>query len=338
MVSFRPLFYKFNVRKNPVLILFIMLHALPGVSQKDLARADKLYNENKYGEAVTLYDKMYEKKKDRKILLKLADANFMNENYAQAQKYYADYFHDSVYENIPQFVNYAKSSRLGGKMLLAATLYQKHFDILQDSSSKGMADIYKLYVDSAAFARSYDLDSNYNCITIDASESLDTMAAPIHYNWEFDDGKTEEGMKVEHCFGNDGLHKVVLNITDRKTELVRQRDTMLLIWLNPLPVKFAAPKTERRYFFVDFDATATDIPGYDILDYVWNMDNGELKSGQKIKYKFNESGNYRTKLIVIARDRSSGRHRLFSANKKIMIVESYEMPSKTFTDSINGNK
>lgn len=332
--------FRTEIYSKKILGLLVLLFYCQGVfSQKDLIpQADKLVSEKRYSEAIPLYDKIYEKKKDRSVLLKLADANYLNENYPQAQKYYAEYFRDSVYEHIPQFSYYAKSSRISGKIPLSVKLYQKLSDITQDASAKEMLKIYKLYVDSAQMTRSFNLDSNYNCVSIDASESVDTLAPPMFYNWEFEDGKTEEGIKVEHCFASEGEHKVILNITDKKTGRVRQRDTMLVIQLEKLPVKFTAPKSGKRYFYVDFDASETTIPGFDILDYIWEMDNGELSSGKKIKYKYNDSRDYSVKLVVIAQNKSTGRKQLFSANKKIAIVENYETPSKKFTDSLNGAK
>lgn len=324
-----------------VLLPFVLcFYGYTSFSQKDvLVQANKLFEEKKYGEAIPLYDKIYEKKKDRAVLLKLADANYLNENYAPAQRYYADYFRDSVYENIPQFSNYARSTKESGKIKLALKLYQKLFDITQDPAAKEILDTYTLYVDSSMYIRSFDLDSNYNCVTIDATTSLDTLASPMFYNWEFDDGKTAEGLVIEHCFAQEGLHSAILNITDKKTGLVKQRDTMLVLNIETLPVKFNAPKLAKRYFYVDFDASETVLPGYEIVDYLWHMDNnGEISSGKKIKYKYNTGRDYQVKLIVIAKNKITGRRELFSANKKIVVVENYDMPSKTFSDSLNDSK
>lgn len=334
----RIYFYKMiHARKFCVLIIFCFFF-VAAFSQKELQLADKLFNEKRYGEAIPLYDKIYEKKRNRKVLLKLADANYLNENYPQAQTYYAEYFRDSVYEHIPQFMNYARSSKNSGKMTLAVKLFQKQYDVNQDSSSKEMLNIYKLYVDSAQYVRSYDLDSNYNCVLVDATESLDTEAGPMSYSWAFDDGTIVDGLKVEHCFSNDGPHQVLLNVTDKRTGMVRQRDTLLWTSFEHLPIHFSSPKTIKRYFYTDLDASGTEIPGFHPVDYLWNMDNGEIVSGKKIKYKYNDSRAYRVKLVVVARDNINGKYRLYSANRNISVVESYEMPSKKFSDSLNGSK
>lgn len=339
MAQFNFFLFKPYTYGKASLILLLCVYGTVAFSQKDLLpQADKLFNEKRYSEAIPLYDKAYEKKKERPVLLKLADANFLNENYPQAQKYYAEYFRDTVYENIPQFGSYARSSRISGKIPLAVKLYQKMYEMSQEAEAKTIADTYKLYVDSSAFTRSFNLDSNYKCVTIDATQSLDTLAPPMLYSWEFDDGITADGLRTEHCFTTIGDHSVILNITDKKSGRVRQRDTMLVVHIDELPVTFKAPGTAKRYFYVDFEANEPSLPDYEIIDYLWDMDNGETAIGKKIKYKYNNSRDYWVKLTVIARNKTTGRRELFSANKRVEVVENYETPNKKFSDALNGSK
>lgn len=339
MFSHSLLVPNLNTQRQACFTFVFVMVCFFGFSQKGvLKKADALFNEKRFGEAIPLYDKIYQEKKDWAVLLKLADANYLNENYPQARKYYFEYFNDSVYENIPQFAYYARSSRLSGKIPEAVKLYQKLYDITQTDSSKRMLEIYRLYLDSSSNIRSYNLDSNYKCVTIDASESLDTLAAPMFYSWSFDDGKTKDGLVVEHCFNSPGLHHVVLNIIDKRTGLVKHRDTSLTFLIETPPVKFTVPEVSRRYFYLSFDAGPTDLPGYEIVDYLWDMGNEEINNGKTIKYKYNISGDYLIKLVVIAKDISTGAYRLFSANRKVAVLENYEVPSKKFTDSLNGIK
>lgn len=332
-------FFTPRLRRKEWLGLLLCMASLAGLSQKSLlSQAEKLFQEKRYNEAIPLYDKVYEKKKDRQVLLKLADANYLNENYPRAQKYYAEYFRDTVYENIPQFSNYAHSSKASGKISLAVALYTKMYENSLDTTAKSMAAIYKLYVDSGALTRSYSLDSNYNCVLIDASESLDTLAAPMFYQWEFDDGSTAEGLKTEHCFDSEGDHRVVLNIVDKETGYVRHRDTLLLVQIEKLPVRFKAPGKGRRYFFLDFEAEPPLLPDHEVIDYLWEMDNGDICSGARIRYQYNNSRDYLVKLFVIARHSGSGQIQLFSANRLIEVLENYETPSKKFSDALNEAK
>ena len=329
----------FNTLRKTCFTLCFVLGYFFSFSQKGLlTKADKFFDEKKFGEAIPLYNKIYDEKKERAVLLKLADANYLNENYSQAKKNYSEYFNDSVYENIPQFEYYARSSRLSGKIHEAVKLYQKLYDITQTDSSKRMLEIYRMYIDSSAFTRSFNLDSNYKCVTVDASESLDTLAAPMFYSWNFDDGKTQVGLVVEHCFTEPGIHSAILNIIDKRTGLIKHRDTSLTFLVESPPVKFTVPEVGRRYFYLDFDANKTELPGFEIVEYLWDMGNGEINDGKRIKHKYNSAGDYLIKLVVIARNTSTGAYKLFSANKNFTVLENYEVPSKKFSDSLNGVK
>lgn len=319
-----------------VLLFFICFTAS---SQKKLIlQADKCFNEKRYGEAIPMYTQIYEKNKDRATLLKIADCNYLNENYPQAQKFYANYFSDSIYENIPQFTNYANSSKLSGKIPLAVKLYQKIYEITQDEAAKTEYELYKYYLDNLPNVRVYDLDADYNCIVLDASESVDSAAAPLYYLWDFGNGETTAGTVLEHCFEKSGEHKVVLSIRDLATGVVKVNDTTLTVFVDSPPVQFIAPAIGRRYFDLDFDASQVELPGYTIVDYVWDMDNRQFTRGKKIKFRYNESRDYHVKLTVIAQSKYTSNKEIYSSTKKIEIRENYEMPSKKFTDSLNESK
>jgi tetratricopeptide (TPR) repeat protein len=329
----------FMNRMRSCYLLALCLVSFVAISQKNLVSlADGLFSQKKYNEAIPVYTKVFEKTKDRTVLLKMADCNYLNENYKPAQKLYAEYFRDSVYENIPQFTNYANASKLTGKVALAVKLFQKIYEITQDESAKNNYEIYKYYLDNISNVRVYDLDADYNCIVLDASESADSAAAPLFYLWDFGNGETKEGMLLEHCFDKGGEHKVVLSIRDVATGVIKTNDTTLTVFVDSPPVIFAAPKIGRRYFYLDFDASQVDIPGYNIVDYLWDMDNGDLIPGKKIKFRYNESTDYHVKLTVIAQSKYTNNKEIYSSTKKIEIRENYETPSKKFTDALNESK
>lgn len=322
------------------LALFAMLLCLPlsFFSQKNvLQNADQLMNDKKYNEAITLYKQVYDKKKEKPVLLKLADANYLNENYQQAQLYYSDYFSDTVYQDIPQFTNYANSAKSNGNLKLATQLYLKLYEKKQDPAAKSNYDLYTLYLDTTQKIRTYDLDSSYNCIDLDAGESVDPLASPLVYVWTFEDSTVTEGIRFEHCFTTGGLHKIMLSARDQQTGIVRINDTTITVFTEEPPVKFKAPRTGKRYLPVDFDASSTVLNNYDISEYIWNMDNGDIRMGRKIKYRYPNFGNYSVKLTIVAKNKSSGRTELLSSTKRIEITENYNS-GKSFTDQRNDAK
>lgn len=321
-----------------LLFVFVLLGGNLLSQKKEIQEADLLFTQKMYREASISYQKIYDKTKDRKMLLKLGDCSFSIENYLQAQKYYGDYFKDTLFENIPQYLNYAKSAKMNGNIPLVVKLNKQIYEKTEDQSAKKIYDTYRLYTDSLRFIRSYDLDSNYCCIVLDATAAIDTLAVPLFYLWDFGDGKTKEGISVENCFAKAGEYNVVLSVMDRQTGYTRKNDTTLSIVLEEQPVKFISPKIGRRYFFLDFDASQIILPAHEIIEYIWDMGTGETTTGKKVKYKFSESADYTVRLTLLAKNIFDHHVELFSAYRTVSIKENYEMPSKKFSDDLDKAK
>jgi hypothetical protein len=343
MGKFEQQTYSLSFRITLRTFVFVLLCSIFNFSgraqKKSIAEADQLYKDKQYGLALGSYIKAYEKNKDRSLLLKMGDCSYLGENYISAQQYYQAYFKDSVYEHIPQYANYAKSCKNNGDLKKSVRLYKKIAQINpEDTSARRNIETYGFYLDSVGLVFAFDLDLNYSCIDLDASESLDSTAAPMNYIWKFEDGTEKEGIKFEHCFPKSGEHKIVLNIRDKATGLVKQNDTTLTVSVLSPPVSFTAPENAKQYFYITFDASGTELYGYDILDYVWDMDNGEYAFGKKIKYKYNNLGDYNVKLTLVLRDKYSREKKLYASHKKIVIGNNYAVPSKTFSETMNESK
>lgn len=328
-----------NSMKHLTLILILTAISFSGAAQKKaLKEADMLFLQKKYAEAAISYSKIYTKKKDSTLLLKIADSYFSYQNYNQALSHYQRYFKDTTFRSVPQFSNYAVSAEKTGNIRLMVKLFKEIYANTQDISASERVNHYSLYTDSLSYIRSYDLDSNYCCVVVDAKSSIDSLAVPLFYIWDFGNGVTKEGIRVENCFPKAGTYTVVLNIMDSKTGYIKKNDTTLVIDVEEPPLHFKAPSGGRRYFFLDFDATQCSIPAYQITDYIWEMGNGETVLGKNIKYKYLESGEYTVRLTVIAKNIFSKGSELFSAYKTVSIKENYEEPSKTFADDIKQSK
>lgn len=320
-------------------ILFLLFSGTSLAQKKYISEADKLYKEKAYGQALGLYMKAYEKDKDRQVLLKMADCSFLSGNTLSAQNYYKDYFKDTVYENIPEYGRYASVCKENGDLKKAVKLWRKIATISpSDTAAKNLADLYGFYLDSVASFFAFDLDLDYNCIDLDATASVDSFAAPMSYLWRFDDGTEKEGVLLEHCFKEPGEHKVILSIRDKATGLLKQNDTTVVITVFNPPVRFKSPGGVKQYFNVVLDGSETELYGYEVLDYIWDLDNGEYAFGKKIRYKYNVLGDYSIKFSLLVRDKESGAKKIYSSYKRLVVNNNYAVPSKTFSDTMNENK
>lgn len=322
-----------------VLCFITVLPAFSQKYKKQVEKADVLFYEKKYGEAYASYRQIYLKHADDKdLLLKMADCNYLIDNLPLAQEYYARYFSDTIYSGIDQFTNYALATKKIGKVKLAAKLYRKIYENKQDSEAKSNYEIFGLYADSTDNTRSFNLDSNYKCVVLDAAESVDNEAAPLIYIWNLGDGVVTEGQKIEHCFTKTGANRVSLSVRDINTGVVHLNDTSIIIYIDSPPVTFTVSPKRSQFIDIYFNGEGTQVPGYDLIEYIWDMGNGETMRGNKIKYKYNNKGTYKVKLTVVAENTSTKTRQLFSSWREIEVQDIYTTPGKTYTDLRNEAK
>jgi hypothetical protein len=313
-----------RLSKALVILVVILLPCIANSQAKVIKQADEFYFQKRYKEAYGLYSKAYEKKKDKAVLLKMADCNYFVENFPVAQKYYADYFNGTQFQSLAQYAYYANASRLSGKLELAYQLYTNISKNGGDESSKTFVESCRLYLDSANKIRVYNIDSTYTCVEIDATDSHDALAAPMTYVWDFKDGTFGEGIKVSHCFQKTGLNRISLSIRDKTYGYMRVNDTVLSVFIDAPPVQFTCNKRPRQYIYTNYDATKLSIDNFDILEYIWDLGDGEVSLGKKVSYKFDKLGYYTIKLTVVAKNNSTGTKTLFASCRVIEVVDNYD--------------
>ncbi len=287
---------------------------------KLLKKADGLFFEKKYTEAYAIYDKVYDKNPKREILLKMAECNYNTESYTTAQNYYAEFFKDSItISPLTDYENYAKTCKITGKINLAANAFAKIYQADQNNmSAKYNSEVCQMFLDSSNSIKVFNLDSNYNCITVDASESVDSAAAPHIYIWDMGDGSLIEGITVNYCYKNEGTYKIALSIRDRSNGNLRYNDTSLSVKINHSILNFNSPKRAKPYFVTDFYVSDSTIANCKILEYFWQMGDGIIHCDRKIKHKYSQANIYYVRLTVIAKN-AEGNLRLFSSSRAIEI-------------------
>jgi tetratricopeptide (TPR) repeat protein len=305
---------------------------------KLIKEADGFFYAKQYKEAYSLYKKAYDKKKDQAILVKMADCNYFIENYPVAQKYYSEYFTDTLYHATPDYTNYANASRLSGKIAQAAKIYGKINANGGDATTKQYVEIYQTFLDTSNKVRVYSLDSVYSCIDLDASESVDPNAAPMTYLWDFKDGTFAEGIIVTHCFKTTGLNKIALSIRDKATGYVKANDTAITVLIDEPVIKFTSPKKTRQYFYSTFEAQEPFIYNNDLLEYIWDFGNGEFALGKKVQKKFDKLEFLTVRLTVVAQNKSDGKKSLYSSCRAMEVVDNYSDHTQTFKDNLKSEK
>ncbi len=132
----------------------------------------------------------------------------------------------------------------------------------------------------------------------DASRSRDPDGAIVSYMWDFGDGETGSGRRVDHVYAQSGRYVVRLIVTDDRDG----RDTTTRsILVNRPPVAqftYAADPADPLRFTFDGSASS-DVDGQ-IRQYRWDFgDESVTETGQIVAHKYTVPGDYTAKLTVI---------------------------------------
>jgi len=148
---------------------------------------------------------------------------------------------------------------------------------------------------------SIDSIANGKIISFDASNSTAYDGSITSYDWDFGDGGTESGVRVDHSYKNSGNYLVKLNIkTDSKSDC-NQTSVSKNIFINEIPIANSGldQKVASGQEFI-LDASKSYDSDGNISEYKWDLGDGIIKYGRIVSHSFSKSGNY--ELILTVKD------------------------------------
>jgi len=142
-------------------------------------------------------------------------------------------------------------------------------------------------------------------IRFDASGSEDSDGYIISYLWDFGDGTTAFGVKVNHAYENDDVYSVTLTVID--DDGATASTSAVKTVSNRPPVAFFtenATKVEKGEV-IHFDSSESyDLDG-DIVSYFWDFGDETNSTDEKVDHSYAEDGNYTVTLTVTDDDGAS---------------------------------
>ena len=151
---------------------------------------------------------------------------------------------------------------------------------------------------------------------------IDTL--PFEFEWDFDDGSKAKGTRAIHCFKEPGTYIVRLDVVDVITgELEYNQESYILEIKKEEQPFITVPDTLVAGDIVTFDASLTNLPGWDIEKYYWNFDDGTAATGLSSAKSYRIPGVYDVQLIVTSAPDENGikKERCVS---KIVVVKAEE--------------
>lgn len=179
-------------------------------------------------------------------------------------------------------------------------------------------------------------------VNLDLSKSIDKRGVEVDYKWNFEDGQIKFGEKISHSFKYPGTYKISLDIIDKPSGKVEQREELKEVEIkdvNYVGVKLDSVGEINK--LQKLDASVTMLKNKQIKNTFWSINNETIdKDTAILDYTFTELGWNNVKIQVVALDDSSQEFETYCQEDSINILspEDYKKAvedSKRELDSLN---
>ncbi|KAA3606486.1 MAG: PKD domain-containing protein [Calditrichaeota bacterium] len=141
--------------------------------------------------------------------------------------------------------------------------------------------------------------TNESKVFFDGSKSYDSDDEIVRYFWQFGDGTSETGKKVEHVYKNSGTYKIKLTVTDASKTTTSKGIDEIEVKINTPPLADAGNSQVVSFGEkVEFDASFSQDSDGKITKFQWEVEQGVILSGDKVSYTYKKPGVYQVKLKI----------------------------------------
>lgn len=129
-------------------------------------------------------------------------------------------------------------------------------------------------------------------VVFEAQGSSDSDGTITDYEWKIGQ-ETHKGFNATHTFSTAGTHEIVLTVTDDKGAMAQARKNIVVREASneiPTATFTADPLEGEAPLSVTLDASASkDLDG-NIIEYLWDLGNGEQSSGSLTRHTYTTPG------------------------------------------------
>lgn len=163
--------------------------------------------------------------------------------------------------------------------------------------------------------------ANNYCFIFSDGEAIVVDTLFLKYTWDFGDGKKTSGRVVNHCLPGPGIYSVKLDIIDRSTgNLFFSKLAYKLDLRDYVQPYINSPDASVPGELIDFNGLKSYLPGYKILNYLWDFGDGSRIEGESVKHAFKEKGVFQVNLGLTLKSDSTGIIHKTGVTKKIVIM------------------
>ena len=182
-------------------------------------------------------------------------------------------------------------------------------------------EIYKFTSTIIRKASCDTLLTNSYCYEFFEENAVKFDTIPFKYSWNFGDGSTAEGPKVQHCFKTEGNYTVTVDVFNLITKELKKNEKTYDMEIRPAEQPYiSAPDQCTAGRQIRMDADSTYLPEWNISQYYWNFGDETIDISREVNKIYNKPGIYNIQLIVTTFPDANGVTREKCVFKNIRVV------------------
>jgi hypothetical protein len=178
---------------------------------------------------------------------------------------------------------------------------------LTSNRGSGSKEIFQIITDIPAMESPEPIRKTYYRYKI-FDRNLDTIDTELfRYSWTINDTLEIPGHEIIYRFPGPGRYVCKLNVFDIQLDTLVEGQTVktLNINLNEQTV-ITCPDTIPVNVSVEFDASQTHLPGFNINRYIWEFGDGTYGEGIRVSHTYTVPGQYR---VILGAEKRKERRR-----------------------------
>lgn len=136
-------------------------------------------------------------------------------------------------------------------------------------------------------------------MAFDGTVSEDPDGRIVQYFWDFGDGNTATGARVDHIFRTPGTYTVTLRVRDNSDSPCNEATASVNVRVNLPPVaRILAPNSAQYGDTILLDGSQSHDPDGEIVDYLWEIEPDTYLDGPIVEYVVPSDNPIQVKLTV----------------------------------------
>jgi len=165
------------------------------------------------------------------------------------------------------------------------------------------------------------LEENSYCYRFIEENAVKFDTIPFRYIWNFGDGDKDEGVIVEHCYSGPGTYLVQLDVVNLITQEIKYNEKTDTLVIKDIEQPYiSSPDSVSMGQEIILSADNTNLPGWRIAQYYWNLGDETIGIGKEIDKTYIKPGTYNIQLIVSTEPEPGGMVREACISKNIIVI------------------